>query len=626
MTSAPANLQSETARAHTPLAALLGQPGSVRANPDEETADLIPLSIRQTAGGSEPDEAIFAFDLARAGKRLQDLKTPTRFGRVAEVYVRPLRDLPGAGQLYSTAGGITFTAAVSDTITATAHGFENGDPVRLDTSGTLPAPLQAGVTYYVINKTDDTFELSASVGGIAVNITDTGTGTHKVFAASDADPIPLFWGEVVQQTVDLVPDGETAIVHARIEPYHFGRTLTSYTVYDPIALAYKTVYADPVFNPLIDGSVEQNKSDKRSQSGLYNVWIDPESLRTSTAETGQGQTASAWSVIDAATAIANEINVETFVKNFDPFDFKYVDGQLVLNTSAGNTAADGRSPSLLNVRLDRGAFLNQYLDDLLIPHGLSWYVALAIEPLDPTVDNSARRLIPRLKVFELGRGVEKQIYHQAAGETLDLAESNAPEISVTTSIADLANKIIGHGSRKQKQLTIELYPGWAESDDALKVDSLSKNSEDWPNTQFETKQNVWRLWVGNFAGDYNNLRTTTKPIPNAARDLSAVFTTFPPRRRRIEDCLTLDDNGRRRPPFVEYYSTEASAWVPVPDSWGLTILNDQVGVYFNAEDPPEELIAGGIANARVRITGTLTEDDRPIKSSVSTDSPNTQRD
>lgn len=78
-----------------------------------------------------------------------------------------------------TNGGTVFTAATSDVCTSTAHGLSNGDVLLLTTSNTLPAGLSLATPYYVIDRTDDTFKLSASSGGSAVDITDTGTGVHK---------------------------------------------------------------------------------------------------------------------------------------------------------------------------------------------------------------------------------------------------------------------------------------------------------------------------------------------------------------------------------------------------------------------------------------------------------------
>jgi len=71
-----------------------------------------------------------------------------------------------------------FTAAVTDVITSTAHGLVNEDLVQFTTTTTLPAGLSLATDYYVRDATANTFKVSLTKGGVAVDITDTGTGTH----------------------------------------------------------------------------------------------------------------------------------------------------------------------------------------------------------------------------------------------------------------------------------------------------------------------------------------------------------------------------------------------------------------------------------------------------------------
>ncbi len=73
---------------------------------------------------------------------------------------------------------VTVTHA-ADLFTATAHGLVNGDTV-LVTGSTMPTGLVAGVTYYVVNKTDDTFQLSATSGGAAINVTGDGVDVSVI--------------------------------------------------------------------------------------------------------------------------------------------------------------------------------------------------------------------------------------------------------------------------------------------------------------------------------------------------------------------------------------------------------------------------------------------------------------
>ncbi len=73
----------------------------------------------------------------------------------------------------------TFTVtAATDLVTSNAHGLSNGDLLQLTTQTTLPAGLALATDYYVINATTNTFQLAATPGGVAVDITDTGTGTQ----------------------------------------------------------------------------------------------------------------------------------------------------------------------------------------------------------------------------------------------------------------------------------------------------------------------------------------------------------------------------------------------------------------------------------------------------------------
>lgn len=84
-----------------------------------------------------------------------------------------------------TGNSADFTAATNDVITSNGHGLQNGDMVNFDTSGTLPAGLASYTTdalYYVIERATNTFKVSLTLGGSAVDITSTGSGTHTWYA------------------------------------------------------------------------------------------------------------------------------------------------------------------------------------------------------------------------------------------------------------------------------------------------------------------------------------------------------------------------------------------------------------------------------------------------------------
>lgn len=66
----------------------------------------------------------------------------------------------------------------TDAITSTAHGFNNGCRLYYTAGTAAIGGLTSGTTYYVVNKTNDTFKLSATLGGSAIDLTTTGTGTQ----------------------------------------------------------------------------------------------------------------------------------------------------------------------------------------------------------------------------------------------------------------------------------------------------------------------------------------------------------------------------------------------------------------------------------------------------------------
>lgn len=65
--------------------------------------------------------------------------------------------------------------ASTDTFTANAHGLANGTRVWVD-AGTMPTGFSTSTNYYVINTALNTFQLSATQGGAAVNASTNGAG------------------------------------------------------------------------------------------------------------------------------------------------------------------------------------------------------------------------------------------------------------------------------------------------------------------------------------------------------------------------------------------------------------------------------------------------------------------
>jgi hypothetical protein len=67
--------------------------------------------------------------------------------------------------------------AAANTITITDHGFANGTRIEMHSTGALPTPLNSITAYHVVSSTTHTFQLSATSGGAAIDLTDVGSGT-----------------------------------------------------------------------------------------------------------------------------------------------------------------------------------------------------------------------------------------------------------------------------------------------------------------------------------------------------------------------------------------------------------------------------------------------------------------
>lgn len=106
---------------------------------------------------------------------------------------------------------VTISAASPGVVTLASHGFAANEPVVFyNTGGALPAAITAGTVYYVKTVlTANTFTISATPGGTAINTASTGTGTHSVTAhysnlSSDAQWQFAQFGNLVKATHENV--------------------------------------------------------------------------------------------------------------------------------------------------------------------------------------------------------------------------------------------------------------------------------------------------------------------------------------------------------------------------------------------------------------------------------------
>lgn len=78
---------------------------------------------------------------------------------------------------------VTITIASPGVVTWANHGLSNAWPIRFSTTGALPTGLSAGVTYYIVSATTNTFQVASAPGGAAINTSGTQSGTQTAIFA-----------------------------------------------------------------------------------------------------------------------------------------------------------------------------------------------------------------------------------------------------------------------------------------------------------------------------------------------------------------------------------------------------------------------------------------------------------
>jgi hypothetical protein len=92
-------------------------------------------------------------------------------------------------------------------VNITGHPYKDDDVINLMTSGTLPAGLGSGTSYYVKSKTNNDFELSLTAGGATVSITDNGTGLHAVKNGEQFTIMTVYGNTVVKELGEIRVNG-----------------------------------------------------------------------------------------------------------------------------------------------------------------------------------------------------------------------------------------------------------------------------------------------------------------------------------------------------------------------------------------------------------------------------------
>lgn len=418
----------------------------------------------------------------------------------------------------------------------------------------------------------------------------------------------LFAGTATKLAIKLEQTSESAPQTVRVEKHHFGKPILGPVVVNNRTGDKRQLYSDLVFNPTIDGRVwgnrrslpkeefvpleeaEEEESEEEESDELYYWWIDPTSVRTDPATAINGDVeALEWTLAQAVMTLCVLANPDqSFLEN---------PSQKELDETFKN------APDLKNWKLPNNAYLPELLDRLLHPHGFDWY-------LKPVLVTDEVRL--RLRFFKRGDGQKVELYRGRTGTLVSAGEDNLTDAEVDWNIADIANRIRVLGGFETFEFTVELKRGWLEDEDDNTADNLKKTD---PESDYKSHIHAWRRWVLNEAGDYAGTRPTVDNdhpwLQIAEGDYFNVrlVTNNPvdlPRRRKFLRPLKLDRDGERTEILVE-------AWDPAEDTWnrigGWSLLEQECGIYFDGDTPPDDLIKLG-KDARLRITACIESDER----------------
>jgi hypothetical protein len=84
----------------------------------------------------------------------------------------------GTGSPLTTAAAVTIQGNPTNTITRTNHGLENDDEISFSSIATT-TNISVNTIYYIINKTDNTFQISLTPGGSVRTLTNNGSGNIR---------------------------------------------------------------------------------------------------------------------------------------------------------------------------------------------------------------------------------------------------------------------------------------------------------------------------------------------------------------------------------------------------------------------------------------------------------------
>lgn len=163
------------------------------------------------------------------------------------------------GGIIENSSTVTIDIA-TDVITWTAHPLADGNEVVFTTTGALPTGITAGTVYYASDITTDTFKIATSIGGAAINLTGSQSGTHTATAPLEV-VTPYEEDEIFE-----VQYAQSADILYLAHPSHNQRTLTRTT-----ATRFSLSALNPVDGPYLGENTTGTTMTPSGTSGSVTI-------------------------------------------------------------------------------------------------------------------------------------------------------------------------------------------------------------------------------------------------------------------------------------------------------------------------------------------------------------------
>ena len=170
------------------------------------------LGVTETSGGSYARQSI-TWAAASSGTRTNSAQITIPIAAGQTIQAVGVWDASTSGnsqgfwQIGSTIAGVATVALTGDIFTSIAHGLANTDRVFVaaPAGSSLPTGLSATTLYFVVGATTDSFQLSLTSGGAAVDITANGEVAFfrtvpQTFASAGNLILPATTGLVIDVT------------------------------------------------------------------------------------------------------------------------------------------------------------------------------------------------------------------------------------------------------------------------------------------------------------------------------------------------------------------------------------------------------------------------------------------